>query len=248
MLTESRRKSIIFLAAAFALPPKIIESSYQWIPQLKALPQIKARSVEYLSKTPVIHGGLAMKNGRLLVLSPEFSRLTEYSSKPLAAAVERPAETEQNLFWQSMPLGNFKVQGSKLHYYDVWSVPLGFEPMGVERYQSASALIGWGSYPAELFYFPSDLKYFYKIHWSEDSEPVRFFFCDRFTPVLVENLKNAFTRMVFFKGNKPSSYTVFDFSGELRRSDVSAVTSSSCADFYFAGTFGLVRVQYGRTP
>ena len=230
------------LLVAIALPPKIIDSTYKWVSDLKSLPQVGARKIESLMTQPILHGGFKLDHGKLLVLNSDASKVLVVPNAG-GAPRERPVGDPQEIFWRPPALNNFRLEGQDLHYLDVWAIQLGFKPLGVES-STRGALVGWGTYPAQLFYFPSDLRNFYRIHWGEDSEPLRFFFCDPNTAVLAENLSTGLSRFTFFRSGKPAFYTIFDFSHALRRSDMTAIESSSCSVFYVAGTFGLVRVSY----
>lgn len=252
-------------AHAFSLPPKIVEESFSWEKDLRALPQQRARSVERLSQTPILHGGLVWdeKARRLVVLSPDGqgaqSISTAAASLSDAPAAYRPLNTAeaQRLFgrleargteWRFGP-GHFQLEEARLDYLDrprgtrLWSVDLGFRPLGVDFVPSRQMLLAWGAYPPRLVLIPSDLRRLYRIAWSPDSEPLRFFACDRYQQVLVENLRNGLVRLFFFQGEKPVSYTIFDFT-PARQSELTAVVAPSCNEFYFAGSFGLSRVRY----
>ncbi len=234
----------LYLLGALALPPKIVESSYDWAQKIKNLPQRKAANIQVLSQEPILHGGLWLRDEKVLVLSPDGTRMRDFAFAGSGPTADRPAPADLGPFWKKPNVAPFTVSAHRIDYQGLWSVPVDFPIEGYDRYPGGSPLIGWSTYPPQLFYLPTDLKNFNKIEWSLDSEPLKFFFCDRFTMALVENLTNGLSRVVFFRGDNPQSYTIFDFGGAAQKSDLSGVLARNCFDFYFAGTFGLVRVRY----
>jgi hypothetical protein len=148
--------------------------------------------------------------------------------------------------------GVFVLNGTRLDYKGsssrdrtYWSIDLGREAVRVESQDAA--LTAWQIYPPKLFYLPSNLASFYRIDWAPDAEPVAFLLCDKHRAVVVENMAGGLSRMVFLKDVlQPVGYTVFDFSGQDRKSDVLAADTSDCENFFIAGPFGTLRVRYGR--
>lgn len=244
MLFGKMRMRLLYLLAATALPPKLVESTYTWSEKIKILPQRKAVEVRNLSPQPILHGGVLLNHDGISVLSPDGSRILEYTASGFLRERAAPPLGTDSAFWKKSRLDPYRLQGEYLQMGPAWSVNLGTEIRGAETSNRGGSLVAWSVFPPQLFYLGEQKRYLHKIAWSPESEPVRFFFCDAYTSTLVENLPNGFTRVVFFRDEKPQSYTIFDFSGERRKSDLSAVVARNCFDFYFAGTFGLVKVRY----
>lgn len=234
------------LAFAFALPPKISQPVYDWAQHLKNLPTVKARQLEVLSRDPILHGGVRLEEDRLYILSNDGTQIEERRLPGGSIVASRAAtvEARQKIFSRAADLGEFKLEQTKLSFQDFWSIDLGYEVLGAERFRGKGPLLAFAAYPPRLFYLGENLRQAFQITWSEESEPFRYWLCDRVTPVLAENLKNGLTRLVFFRGDRPANYTILDLSGDKRLSDASAVVSKNCHDFYFAGSFGLVHVKY----
>lgn len=245
MIKKLRSQPWAFLFA-FALPPKISTLDYDWAKNLRTLPQRQARGVEKLSADPVLDGNFILRNGRLVVLSPDRTQIQERGLARGELLSSRAATPEiiQKTFNAPEKLGEFKADADRLNYLDLWSIEMGYQPIATERVNGRGPLLAFALYPPRLFYLGESLRQAYRIGWSEESEVLRYWMCDRVTPVVAENLKNGLSRLFFFRAERPATYTVFDFSKDERLSDSSAVVSTSCSEFYFAGSFGITRVRY----
>lgn len=232
--------------------------SYDWAKDLRGLAQIKAATNENLLKEPVLHGGLSFdaKSGRLQILAADGSHVSEFKVHPayLGERRERPlteAEADK-LFWPGSSSPIFEWSGRQIDYKperggrSIWSIPMPLELTDQEWNASSAAWTGWSVNPRVLFVLPDPYHNFYKLSWTSEGEPVRFFACDRSRLVLVENLSNGLSRFFYFRNGEPIGYTIFDFAQGSRRAEITAVRSDGCTDFFIAGSFGLTRVKYAR--
>jgi len=234
------------------MPPKFVDQKYEWDTELKQIRVRPALRIEKMSAKPVNHGGLTLANGdtHLLVLSEDGATVDDYPLAQLRSPKTRrvmPGEVDAQ-FWKQPKLDPFTWDADRLHYFKtIWTVPVGFIPSRIERAPRSGALLGVLPFPPRLFYFPENLRTFYRIEWSRESEPVQFLPCDGMNSVLVENLTNGLNRFFYFNRENPVAYTLFDFSDANRRSDLSAVVAlKSCNEFFIGGAFGLVHIRYGR--
>jgi hypothetical protein len=244
------------------LPPRIIEKSFSWEGEIKGLPAQKPRSVDKLLTSPIGHGGLLLDQARnrVVLYSSDGNGWLDFSTAhlgPLSALYKPLSSAERKLFASlskepgAFPFasGYFRVQADKLEYLSspkggpLWALDIGFEVLSV-NHGPRQALLGWTAYPARLFHVGSDLKTFTRIRWSEDSEPIAFLGCGGSRQMLVENVRNGLSRIVFFESGKPTSYSIFDFSGTDRQSEISVVAAASCFEIFVAGSFGLSRIRY----
>lgn|GEM_PF-1616298 len=252
-------KRTALFALAFALPPREVVRTYDWAKDLRGLAQVKARVITNLLPDPVLHGGLVFdgKKSQLKVLSPDGTRVAEYVVRPGGLSDRRERlvtdPEAEKIFWKDEPASAvFEWTGKQIDYRPerggrvIWSVPLPLELTGQEWSSETRSWVGWVVSPRTLFVLPDPYRNFYKLSWTSEGEPVRFFACDRSRLVLVENLSNGLSRFFYFRDGEPIGYTIFDFAQGTRRAEITAVRSSGCTDFFVAGSFGVTRVQYTR--
>jgi hypothetical protein len=220
-----RVKSIVFLASAIALPPQTMNLNFSVEARKKMdIPERRAKAID-------------------LVLRPQPWR------EPL-------------MHHFKTALGNFELKDSQIVFRykeapgrDLWLVQIGFAPTMSEALPAGRGIVGWQSYPAKLFMLNlgersnASASKIYKIDWSTNSEPIRFFACAFGRYVLVENLPNGLSRFYFIDadakaGLKISGYTTLALGKDRAPAEITSVESSSCQDFYLAGSFGVARVAY----
>ncbi len=251
----SRAKPWTFLAAAILMPPKVDESQYEWLRDLKKLPQVRARSVSTWSGEAYAHGALRWSStaGRLEILSPDASEL-ELRALPSGTVVRRSPWAPGTRWESAAGKGTraFFVMGENLEYRPAgaersyWSVPLGGSLLREGWIEASKSWYGLSSRRPELYWLAPPYMSFYRVTWPADAEPVAFFPCDSTRAVLVENLPQGLTRFFFFRGGRPFAYTIFRLGAEGEGSDVSGALARGCQDFVVAGSFGLRFIEYSK--
>jgi len=241
-------------AQAAALPPRVKLESWSSTERLKNISVRKAVTIEYVTKSPVVHGKFVYQaqNQRLLVLSSDATRVEEYkknsqgtflktrefpieNSKQLETLFsvknEKSLKTyphEQGVFdWSEFAATFLGYRESFFSKQKLWSLDMGFKPDAVESFSQTKSIFAWGAYPqSKLYVVPASLSLSYNFDWLEDSEPVRLFTCSQLNSVLAENTSEGLSRFVFFKNHsEPTFYTVFDFVSGAGRSDMTHALS-----------------------
>ena len=244
------------LAHAYALPPKEVSSKYEWAKDLKPLLQIKALALVPILREPVLHGGMRWANDELQVLSADGTTIRRWRPYQGRFAEREPSsitlEAAEKMFWAAPLSPVFEVNGPKLDYRPerkervIWSIQMGMDLTGYEWNPKTQTWLGWTLSPRQLFVLADPYRNFHRIAWSAEGEPVRFLACDTVRTVLIENIDNGLSRFSFFKDAKPVGYTLFDFAGGTRRSEITSVAALGCSDFVVSGSFGVTRVAYPR--
>ena len=232
MNISNKSTNLLFLFSAFALPPKILNIDWSLINRsTMKITERRAKSVELLTRSYV-----------------------ETSTKDSKASdADKRFEFREGIFQVEAKQLAFISRANK--NVNLWSIPIGFEPMAWERARARTGLVSWDIYPSKVFFLDwgerqtGSKALVYKINWSEDSELVRFFECQFGRWILVENLPSGMTRLYFIEKDASGQlalkhYTVFDFNPKGNSSEVLRVENVGCHTFTFTGTFGTVRVRY----
>jgi hypothetical protein len=253
---------------AAPLPPRFQDQTVTWDPMIKSRPPIQALRIEVLDRAANSLGQLQWSSPALVrVRSADGARWVQYDLSKAgrqagftAIAPEKPAALMESGVKVPHSLARLNWTGRKLELFEgkdqvLWSIDAGFVARNYSFLNGAFS--AWASYPqSQLFQLNAPGDTAHRIQWAQDSQIVFFGACTRSRAknILVENLKNGFTRVVFLgRGLAVLGYTLFDFSSQipdnLGRSEVSGVAlhpvlGRSCEDFVFAGAFGLLRVQY----
>lgn len=163
------------------------------------------------------------------------------------------------------PQGSFDIPDHKeLQYYAsstpgvLWKQRLLYELDGVEGRKGSQDFIAWTQSPPTLYFlvwgqgslWQKSVLHTYK--WTEDSEPLAFFYCDKTHAILLENLKNGLLRIFYFQadsleGLKPLQYSLRTYKGGGSLSgaqEISAYRNQACKDIFLAGSFGLVKESF----
>ena len=216
-------------ALGFALPPRKVNANFSWAKNLRLLTPLKAFSVEYISRTPLIHGGMRLAAGQstLEVLSADASQQLFYplgarNGNEMGVVRSQPVRSTtqaEDKYWPNPkqyagrqifrhPMGTFLGEGENLrmHFHpsgaqsaEVWSFDVPFKPSGTEN-PGGRFVFAWARNPARLFVLPPNLRSYYLLEWTEESSPIFMTKCSRSDDaVLVENLKNGLARLTFFK-------------------------------------------------
>ncbi len=127
----------------------------------------------------------------------------------------------------------------------LWEIALGFLPLGIAQ-GPGGLLVGWGAYPAKLFMFAGDRRYFHRLEWAEDSEPVAFLPCGSRESWLLENLSSGRNRLVRFEETQPRAQLLFDLADNEGSSDASRLLSVNCESLVVAGSFGVAHLKFDR--
>ncbi len=260
---STKSSSRLALLAAFVLPPQFVSEQWSWSQGSKSLQVRPARNLETLETQPLEHGLLKrLPDGRIEYVSPDLSKLvtafllgvrTTRSSSPISEArvEERFRRADRMLrvngqFLSSERNGTQLVlkAGPKASSQSIWTVTLPEGP--IEWSDSGASLAGWGrGETPQLYHLQSGWSRLKSLRWDPGTEIVRFLSCDSRRQLLVENVLGAgLVRLVFFRDGHPEAYTVFDFTGQARRSEATGAEMKSCSDLLIAGSFGLVRVIY----
>lgn len=242
---RNQGSAILYLASAFALPPKIIQLDWSLAKRKELkIPERRASKVELLTRQ-YVDPPVDVFPAKNLAKKSESSQST----------VELPKRFEfrEGIFQLNTNTLAFISREQK--NINLWSIPLGFEAMKMEKTGARTGLVAWDIYPSQIFFLDwgekaSGAKALgYKINWSEDSEVIRFFECHFGKWVLVENLPNGMTRFYFIERETDGlialkGYTVFDLNPKSNASEVLNVQNDGCRNFYLSGTFGRVQVRY----
>jgi hypothetical protein len=241
----------------------MLAEEWSWSQASKTLQVRPARRLETLESQPLMHGLMKrLSDGRIEYVSPDTTQLVTAFLNPgltkrSASSITEPRIEERfaradrvlrvnGQYLSSQKQGTHLVlkAGPKESSQSIWSITLADGP--IEWSDSGASLAGWGRGETPvLYHLQSGWSRLKSLKWDPGTEIVRFLSCDARRQILVENVLGAgITRLVFFRDGKPEAYTVFDFTGQARRSEATGAEAKSCNDLLVGGSFGLVRVTY----
>lgn len=142
-------------------------------------------------------------------------------------------------FW--LIKGKLFLKDRKREY---WSIAF---PWGIDQAEQnlhSKQLMGYSVSQPKLFFLPKSLKKVVEISWEKNSQIVSLQPCDAYRSLMVENMASGISRFTYFRGQKPYSYTKFDFTSGKRKSRVFNVLTMGCSRTLVSGDFGIIEVKY----
>jgi|GEM_PF-2343643 len=250
---------------AFLLPPQVQDLNWTWEKQGKELQTIKARSLSSVSSIPFFHRFISWtadeqlrypdaSSGEWFQLNPRTSQVRSLGR----AWTTDDLVDETTGFPKTLSLAglNFRISenGRRVELLDpkypganVWLMDL----------PTRAAVLEWSSDGRDFLYAfaretreffvisPRSLKAMKHIQWDTSVEIQDIVACSGREQLIVERPKvRALTRVVRLREWKPVGYTVFDLSQGKLQSDLSKTLTRNCREIFFAGPYGLQRVQY----
>lgn len=236
-----------------------------WSPaQMAALPAVPASRVDVLGREPVWSSSLAQSsNGSLIALMDnstdsilvvnrkkkepwvEIQKNSSARVEQLEGASRLPRELSKSLPGPvELSFSGLKLLRGKNQ--ELWTLPWGFSAVDVQYPPKTDTLVAWSVAPPRLMFVRSSLRGATRWNWNSGGEPLALIPCDRNgRAVLVENLSQGLTRLVWFKHAEPTGQTLFDFTpDQSRKSEVVAAHAYSCSDVLLFGPLGTRRVLF----
>jgi hypothetical protein len=263
LLSAFPKKRFPFLFA-FLLPPQIQDFSWAWETQGRQLRTLSARSLESLSPAPLFHRfffrtpQLDLRypdavSGEWFVLNTTTSLIRSQGQKWKLEELD-----SAEIFPRTLSLAGLRFRvsngGRRVELLDpknpganAWLLDL----------PTTASHLEWGSDDHNYLYAlardtreifvlnPRSMRSIRHMRWDPSVEITDVVACGGREQLIVEQPRaRALTRVVRLRDWVPTSYTVFDLSQGKTRSDVSKTLSLNCRDIYFAGPYGIHRVQY----
>lgn len=140
----------------------------------------------------------------------------------------------------------------------LWKINLGLILSGLDSQGSRPSrptFTGWSAAPATLIKFDWGLRSdggqaaLLRVEWDKKSDILSFEQCREGQFIVIERLRNGLAQISFLHSRRPEnlelvSYAKLSLGTPLRREEVSAVAHRNCQQFYFIGTFGLIKATY----
>ncbi len=254
-------------AAAFILPPVLQPKSFSWKSQVNELSQRPARSIERISTLPIPDGSFFISDNKreiYRVLVEEGKDRLERAQReqlhlgPVAfqptTAFQASTSLEKRT-WKgqdSFRLGQFQLHKERLEFFPygfskahLWNSNVGGGNWVSFHQNKRGGLLAMDPVNQRLLYFPRARDKIHLYDWDKQSHLIRFFPCDASSDLLVENVPDVgLSRFSFWVDGSPRFFTVFDFSANERRSQVTWVEAFDCRDIVVGGNFGMQRVRF----
>jgi len=262
ILTKISTNRIIGLWAAYLLPPMVQTQEWDWRKHASSITAKAARYVEPIDSNPYLYGEffLQAKNNQLYRVREDasgtrtevVSRNGLFANTPLFKEHTGALPDSAWNFKLKHRESNFELADSKLSFFPngfskplMWFSPLpGFHWVSFSR-SPTNAFLAMEPVEGVLLHFSKARDRVNLYRWDPTSQLIRFFSCDANQDLMVENSPDlGLSRFVFWSGGRPTAYTVFDFSGSERKSEVTWVEAFDCRDIVVGGSFGLRRVRY----
>jgi len=257
-----KRISFIF---AFLLPPQVQDFNWTWEKQGRQLKPVAARSLSSVASTPFFHRFLSWTadgeirypdaaSGEWFLINPQTSRARSLGKAWRLEDLEDASLTfPKNLSLAGL---SFRItsKGRRIELLDpknpslnVWVLDLPTSAETVEWSSDGhSFLTALARGTREFFVLnPRSLRAIRHVTWDSGVEIVDILSCPGREQLLVEQPRTkSVTRVVRMRDWSPTGFTVFDLSLGKTRSDLSRALALNCRDLFFAGPYGLQRVQY----
>jgi hypothetical protein len=264
-LKRMTQKRSLRMWAGLLLPPIVHFQDWDWRKVAPTLAQKSAREVQVVDPSPYLYGEVFLSSNKSILY-----RVREEQGQPLVEAATKEAWSRPSLSFRHGPDPNlFLSQNSwnfprefRLSSMELKGEKISFFPNGFSQAMLWFSNVGGGNW---VSFYKSEAGAYLALdpvenlvvtltkgrdkilgyHWAADNQLIRYFPCDSRNDVLVENAPElGISRFIFFKDGSPESYTVFDFSGSDRKSEITWVEAIDCRNFFVSGNFGLSRVRY----
>jgi hypothetical protein len=261
-----RTKQKLLWAAAFLLPPIIQQKTWTWKTAVSDLVSRPARTVDTISSLPNPDGSFYVsENKRELYRSNSENNgdrmdrarrddlhLGSVAFQSSGSSSKSDLEKQRWKFKNSFQKASFELSGERLSFFPngfskplLWTSQVGGGNWISFEQNIRQGLMSLDPVKGRLLYFPKSRTQITVYEWDRQSHLIRFFPCDNTMDLLVENVPQAgLTRFSFWQDGVPKSFTVFDFTGSNRKSQVTWVDAFDCRDIVVGGNFGLQRVRY----
>jgi hypothetical protein len=259
-------KRIPFLFA-FLLPPQVQDTSWTWEKQGKDLKAVPARSLSTVSTVPFFHRFLSWSSdqqikypdaasGEWFLMDPRSARTRSlgksWNIDELVDA-DSPSQTPQTFVLAGQ---RFRVSqnGRRLELLDpqvsqanAWVMDLPTQASSVAWTSDGVAyLYALARETREFFVLnPRSMRAIRRVSWDPEVEILDLVSCLGREQLLIEQPgSKQITRVVRMRDWSPTGFTVFDLSQGQGHSDFSKALTLNCREIFFAGPYGLQRVQY----
>jgi hypothetical protein len=248
---------------AFLLPPQVQDLSWTWEQQGKGLKTLPARSLSSVHTVPFFHRFLSWSS-ETEIRFPDASTGEWFVLNPWTSQVRSTKKS-----WQIEELGSlnadrilrlaglsFRVSenGRRIELMDpkspggnAWVMDLPTQARSLEwSSDDSSYLFALARETREFFVLnPRSMKRLQHVKWDPQVEISDLVACPGREQILVEQPRaKALTRVVRLRDWSPVGFTVFDLSQGKQRSDLTQTLTRNCREIFFAGPYGLQRVQY----
>lgn len=257
--------------AALLLPPVIQPQNWEWRSQVTSLTAKAARRVEIIDSRPLNFGEVYLSKDRKSLFRIDFENVNSKSKhprveflnrnqlgdskprfQPSSMSFETLAQNRSIKISSKLQESSFELADDKLSYFPngfnkplLWFAKVGGSHWTSLKKSSSGGYLGLDPVEGLVMTLLRNRDRLLLYQWDRESQLINYFPCDGGNDVLVENVPSlGLSRLVFFVDGKPRSFTVFDFSGSARNSEITWAESFDCRDFIVGGNFGISRVRY----
>lgn len=236
----SNRRSTLVLAAAFALPPKIIEYPIDVFhrTESQALKEFPVPNLAKWHSEPNIHGGSRIHQNSLESLSKDGKSTIRYSLADLHSKRESPKTGPLAEYFPFTIFGDRRIPSpnSRLRILEngdfflemvsgpvetLWKMNLGMEVGGLASTQSKNSrpnFTAWSKQSTHLVSFDWGLREdggqakIVRIQWITDGEVLLFDKCSEGLFVVIEQQPNGTVLFYYLRSQRPENFEYIGFS------------------------------------
>ncbi|MEO5668260.1 MAG: hypothetical protein ABIR96_09395 [Bdellovibrionota bacterium] len=250
---------------AFLLPPQVQDLSWTWEKQGRDLKSLSAKSLSTVSSVAFFHrffewtsdGSIRYpdaSSGEWFQINPLTSQTSSLKKSWKADELADPSL----IYPRTLSLAGLRFRmsenGRRIELLDpqnpnsnAWLLDLPTKADVVEwTSDEHDFLVGLARSTREFFVLnPRSMRAIKHVQWDPSVEISELVSCPGREQLLVEQPRaKPVTRVVRMRDWSPTTFTVFDLSQGKLRSDLSKTLTRNCREIFFAGPYGLQRVQY----